>query len=173
MIDPKLNELPVEGANRRSASASTVEEEDLERRRRSQAGLSINDTIAGQANMSVGGRGVVTSGTETGAGAGAGTTMSTPVPSGQSPAPTIVSGARGSGTTELGTTYVQSEAATLPSTGLADAGEPTEDQIAARAYTCWYERGCPTGSPEVDWHRAVEEIRRERQAKTHARAASV
>src|SRR5690606_23432108 len=29
------------------------------------------------------------------------------------------------------------------------------DQIAQLAYQLWQERGCPDGSPEVDWERAV------------------
>jgi hypothetical protein len=31
--------------------------------------------------------------------------------------------------------------------------------IAARAYQFWQERGCPIGSPEADWFRAVEELK--------------
>ena len=33
------------------------------------------------------------------------------------------------------------------------------DDIAARAYELWRERGCPEGSPEEDWYQAVEELR--------------
>lgn len=29
------------------------------------------------------------------------------------------------------------------------------------AYQFWLERGCPVGSPEDDWFRAQEELRRE------------
>lgn len=32
----------------------------------------------------------------------------------------------------------------------------THDDIAGRAYQCWLERGCPEGSPEVDWYRAEQ-----------------
>jgi len=32
-------------------------------------------------------------------------------------------------------------------------------EIAARAHELWMERGCPVGSPEVDWFRATEELR--------------
>jgi hypothetical protein len=32
------------------------------------------------------------------------------------------------------------------------------DQISARAYELWMERGCPIGSPEVDWFQAEAEI---------------
>jgi hypothetical protein len=31
--------------------------------------------------------------------------------------------------------------------------------IAARAHELWRERGCPEGSPDEDWYRAVEELR--------------
>jgi len=33
-----------------------------------------------------------------------------------------------------------------------------EDRIAVLAYEYWLERGCPIGSPEVDWYRAVEAL---------------
>lgn len=54
-------------------------------------------------------------------------------------------------------------------------------EIARRAYDLWQERGCPIGSPEEDWLRAEEEIRRQRAqpvagrskgVRTRARAAS-
>jgi hypothetical protein len=31
-----------------------------------------------------------------------------------------------------------------------------QDRIAKLAYQLWQDRGCPQGSPEVDWERAVE-----------------
>lgn len=31
----------------------------------------------------------------------------------------------------------------------------SQDRIAQLAYQLWQERGCPQGSPEVDWERAV------------------
>lgn len=31
--------------------------------------------------------------------------------------------------------------------------------IAARAYQLWQARGCPEGSPELDWFQAVKELR--------------
>ena len=42
-----------------------------------------------------------------------------------------------------------------------DEVEPSvsEEEIARRAYALWEERGCPIGSPEEDWHRAIEEFR--------------
>jgi hypothetical protein len=33
------------------------------------------------------------------------------------------------------------------------------EEIARRAYHCWKERGCPEGSPDVDWNRAERELR--------------
>jgi len=178
MIDPKLNEIPVEGKNTTAGRSLTEEEEKAERTARSRAGLSINDTIAAGANMSVGSRGVDTSGTRAGAGAGAGTTMLTPGVSGESPAPAVAPGARGSGTTPLGTSNQQPESTTLTShQGNAASyqdegvGEFTFEEISTRAHQCWFERGCPHGSPEVDWHRAVEQIRLERAQRS--RTASV
>ncbi|MGD1104768.1 MAG: DUF2934 domain-containing protein [Terriglobia bacterium] len=39
------------------------------------------------------------------------------------------------------------------------------EEITLRAYRIWEERGCPIGSPEEDWFRAEEEIRREQAAR--------
>jgi hypothetical protein len=38
---------------------------------------------------------------------------------------------------------------------------PTHDTsiIEVRAYELWVQRGCPIGSPEVDWYQAEHEIR--------------
>ena len=33
------------------------------------------------------------------------------------------------------------------------------DDIAALAYELWQARGCPTGSAEIDWFQAAEELR--------------
>ncbi|MGA3095800.1 MAG: DUF2934 domain-containing protein [Bryobacteraceae bacterium] len=41
---------------------------------------------------------------------------------------------------------------------IADA--PKEQDVAAFAHRLWQERGCPEGSPEEDWFRAVEALRR-------------
>jgi len=46
------------------------------------------------------------------------------------------------------------------------------EEIARRAYDLWQARGCPIGSPGEDWHRAEEEIRRER-AQSAARGKGV
>ena len=32
-------------------------------------------------------------------------------------------------------------------------------EISALAYELWMQRGCPLGSPEVDWFRAEEEVK--------------
>ena len=34
-----------------------------------------------------------------------------------------------------------------------------EEDIAALAYELWQARGCPDGSPDEDWYRAVEILR--------------
>ena len=36
---------------------------------------------------------------------------------------------------------------------------PTHDEIKQCAYLRWLDRGCPMGSPEVDWVAAEEELR--------------
>ena len=44
-----------------------------------------------------------------------------------------------------------------------DAGRSeivNEPAIAALAYALWQERGCPIGSPELDWFQAEEEVRK-------------
>jgi hypothetical protein len=64
--------------------------------------LSINETVARDANLSVGSRGADTSGVESGAGAGAGLTQETPAAPGESPAPNVEQGPRGSGMTPRG-----------------------------------------------------------------------
>lgn len=105
MIDPKLNELPVdaEGDFADVPESSLTEEQKAERaRRRAKSGLSINETVARGPNQSVGARGVDSSGVESGSGAGAGLTQETPAAPGESPAPDVVKGPRGSGMTPRG-----------------------------------------------------------------------
>ena len=51
------------------------------------------------------------------------------------------------------------EAAGADSRGLGADVEAMREQIQALAYHLWLERGCPIGSPEVDWLRAEEEMR--------------
>ena len=37
---------------------------------------------------------------------------------------------------------------------------PNAGAVEVRAYELWVERGCPIGSPEVDWYQAVRELSR-------------
>jgi hypothetical protein len=42
------------------------------------------------------------------------------------------------------------------------------EEIAPLAYEYWHQRGCPDGSPEIDWLRAEQELiarRRNREAR--------
>lgn len=41
---------------------------------------------------------------------------------------------------------------------VALANKFDEQDIAALAYELWQARGCPAGSPEEDWFRAVEQL---------------
>lgn len=154
MTDPKLNEIPVEprgGAERPRGHAQPPRQ-----------GLSVNDTIAADANLSVGGRGVETSGVAAGAGAGAGSTVLNPGHSG-SPAPRVVPGSASSGTTPLGGSGLS--ASPNPGADLQRESTvgPTDDEIAARAHAHWIARGRPHGSPEVDWDSARQELLEERR----------
>ncbi|MBV8070061.1 MAG: DUF2934 domain-containing protein [Acidobacteriaceae bacterium] len=170
MTDPKLNELPVDAegdfANRPESSLS---EEERARLSRNRAGLSIHDTIASDTTLSVGARGVNVSGVAAGAGAGAGSTALTP--GGGSPAPNIVPGGRGSGVTPLADSGLRNDPSPRAdlSTG---AYTPTHEELSARAYQCWHRRGCPEGSPEIDWDQADRELREERRP-ARSTAASV
>ena len=42
-----------------------------------------------------------------------------------------------------------------------------EDQIAARAYAKWKERGCPQGDGMRDWFAAVAEIDADRERREY------
>jgi hypothetical protein len=46
----------------------------------------------------------------------------------------------------------------------APATPPTHEQIAALAKILWVARGCPEGSPEVDWFEAEQQLREKQQA---------
>lgn len=168
MIDPKLDKLPSDAkVDRKDATEpSAAEQESRQRARTSRTGLSISDTVAGDAAMSVGGKGVDTSGVSSGSGAGAGMTRVTAEGS-ESPAPNIVPGARSWGTTPRGYRGSEEE----PTIRL-DTATPSSDEIAARAYRCWVERGCPIGSPEVDWERAEEELKAERLTRKTTSASA-
>jgi hypothetical protein len=175
MIDPKFNALPVtaEGDFENVAEESLSEAEGTERLRKPRQGLSINDTVAANANLSVGSRGVDTSGSSVGAGAGAGMTFTTPGDD-DSPAPNIVPGARGSGTTARG----DAVSGQTPTTRLNAGTEGAEtlafsaDEISVRAYRCWHERGCPHGSPEVDWERATQQLREQKERERTSAASA-
>ena len=158
ITDPKLNDIP---ADEQERSRHTKREGVRPQ------GLSVNDTIARDANLSVGGQGVNVSGVSAGSGAGAGSTSLTPS-TGGSPAPRIVPGARSTGMTPLGETQSSKSLGSR-----LDLGEDpiAHDDIARRAYSCWHERGCPPGSPDEDWHRAERELRTERLRRTSAASA--
>lgn len=172
MIDPKLDKIEVDendeiaNAAERVGATGTA---DRSKRR----GLSINDTVASNASLSVGGRGVDTSGVRAGAGAGAGMTMTTAGEAGESPAPQFIAGDRGYGTTVLGANDSDVVGSTVPE-GYDTEGDLAEarEQLEARAYQCWCDRGNPIGSPEVDWRRAVDEYRAsKRRGSTHSATA--
>ena len=44
----------------------------------------------------------------------------------------------------------------------------THEQIAVLAYLFWQERGCPEGSPEIDWFRAEERLQSVNEHKPKA-----
>lgn len=162
MIDPKLNEIPV--ASTTTADRPASETETAERQRRSRAGLSINDTIAGDTLLSTGGRGVDTSGVSAGAGAGAGSSAVTPGRVNESPAPNIVPGARSSGTTPRSRTNENdfADSASPEEIGggvnATSAGVPNTMEVAHRAYEIWCSKGCPEGTADEDWWEAEREL---------------
>ncbi len=165
MIDPKLNELAdtaTPGRKNTSDTAVAEDERPLAATPKPRPGLSVNDTVAANANLSVGARGTDTSGVRAGAGAGAGSSYITPGTSADgSSAAHIQSGPTGSGTTPLSDgainqTSNQRESASVISNQPADI---SQEDVASHAYRCWHERGCPEGSPEEDWHRAEQELR--------------
>jgi hypothetical protein len=170
LIDPKLDKL--QGKTSATPQPNSENEKLLHEKgqaaRNPRPGLSINDTIAADSNLSVGSRGVDVSGVETGAGAGAGLTSTTPA-AGGSPAPTIVPGARGSGMTPRSTSAL-TERHTVDLGG--QNATPEQSEIAARAYRCWHDRGCPDGSPELDWDQAERELREERRTGKAAAAGT-
>ena len=45
---------------------------------------------------------------------------------------------------------------TMP--GGTNVWAPSYDDIARKAYSLWESRGKPIGSPDEDWHRAVQEL---------------
>ena len=119
MIDPKLNELPEKSkAGSRNVSSTGLEEpEKTSSAEKPRAGLSVNDTVAANANLSVGGRGADTSGVRAGSGAGAGGTHLSAASSNRSPVPNVEPGPGGVGTTPLSTSAsnLRSESSTVSS----------------------------------------------------------
>ncbi len=164
MIDPKFNALPedAKGDFKNTPEDSILEEGRAGQTKKPRPGLSINDTIAASANLSVGSRGVDTSGASAGAGAGAGMTFTTPGDDG-SPAPNIVPGARGSGTTPRGDSASGQMPTTRLEAGTENAHSFTTDEISARAHQCWIERGSPQGTAEEDWATAIQQLREQRE----------
>jgi Protein of unknown function (DUF2934) len=163
MTDPKLNEIPVDTHNL---------SEQQQRAKQPRQGLSINDTIAADANLSVGGRGVDTSGVKAGAGAGAGSSHVTAGNSG-SPAPTVVPGASSTGTTPLGDSGLSHSPNPGASAQRESGSGPTDDEIAERAHSYWIQRGRPHGSAHVDWDRARQDLIEEhRRRAMHTIGAS-
>ena len=45
-------------------------------------------------------------------------------------------------------------------------------EITELAHTYWIERGCPEGSPEIDWQRAEEEVRERRNGTLSSTAGA-
>ena len=43
----------------------------------------------------------------------------------------------------------------------SSAFTPRHDEIELLAFELWQERGAPIGTPEIDWFRAEEELKRE------------
>ena len=190
MIDPKFNELDETQTGKKPGTELS---QDTAASAKPRSGLSINDTIAADANLSVGSRGTDTSGVRAGAGAGAGSTFVTPASTGESPAASVVPGPRGSGITPLssadpeqiptqgGQSYSVTPASSLSGQETSGQGtslteedyyEVSNDEIAAHAHRLWLERGSPAGSSEEDWHRAERELReRARRPKTSSAGA--
>jgi hypothetical protein len=158
MIDPKLNEIVPETESTKSGNTGNKGEGS-----RNREGLSVKDTVAAGANLSTGARGVDTSGVSAGAGVGAGMTYASPTTAGESPAPAIVPGGSNAGAPAAAMPSTDTEVHSgSSSTSREGSSSFTSEEIAAHAYRCWHERGCPEGSSEVDWHRAEEELRRQR-----------
>jgi len=46
--------------------------------------------------------------------------------------------------------------------GAAEDLHVPDEQVATLAYRLWQERGCPDGSPDIDWFRAERELHQAR-----------
>jgi len=60
-----------------------------------------------------------------------------------------------------GISKVNPASAEDPATSPVVAQQSDSSSIAALAYQLWLARGCPDGSPEIDWYRAEEELARQ------------
>jgi Protein of unknown function (DUF2934) len=67
------------------------------------------------------------------------------------------------------TTSAATHAAEDPS---LEPTDPTQEEIAIRAYRCWQERGSGDGTPETDWNRAEQGLRAEKAGTGKARGAA-
>lgn len=56
----------------------------------------------------------------------------------------------------------------MPAPGMADLTPEEEEDIRSRAYSLWEEAGRPEGDHETHWHRAREEMRRQRDERGDA-----
>jgi hypothetical protein len=56
------------------------------------------------------------------------------------------------------------EAAEKPRPTIDGDIEITPNQIAALAYEYWQDRGCPNGSPELDWLKAEADLQNQAAA---------
>ena len=52
----------------------------------------------------------------------------------------------------------------------SDSGLPRHEDIQRLAYQLWRERGCPLGTPEVDWFSAEEKLTLDRRADSQTSA---
>lgn len=74
---------------------------------------------------------------------------------------------------EVDTKDLQTDSDDLTASASEQRHGTSHADIAVRAYQCWCERGCPEGSPEVDWCQAEQDIRTEKaQSKPESEAAA-
>ncbi len=162
MIDPKFNELPVVPIEGEKVSAGPVPIH----------GLSINDTIAAEANKSVGAAGTNTSGVTLG--------LEEQDPSTRLDIEPVMPVEGDEVYTDTPPTHMLSDDETTTSGRVSSTPSPASDfedrdfssrfdiepvshpfsteDVAALAYELWRERGCPMGSPGVDWLQAEQDL---------------
>ncbi len=66
--------------------------------------------------------------------------------------------------------HATKRALTLEPPEQSNENDTIHEQVTALAHALWQERGCPEGTPEVDWFRA-EELMRPEAGKTMGAAA--